>query len=199
MEILGKAWSSLTKVFTSAIDYNDVISENEEVEYLRMLTDFSAEEVLRLLNRFKEIVGEGKQTMTKAQFMALDAIHRNPLKDRIAVLFGFSTDETELDSVAFICSMGYFNGPGKREEKLKLAFSLHDWDDDGSITHADMVQYLETVTGESEAVTSLEIIEAVDNMFLEFEPHVRKRGLVISDFQLVVAATDFPSKLQLPI
>ena len=185
----------VNQLFSGGVDM-EVIQENEGIEYLRMLTDLAPEEIVRLQGRFKEI-SNGEETMTKEAFMKIEAIARNPLKERIATLCGFDHDLVKLTSDEFVVAIGQFNSPGKREDKLKLAFRLHDLNDDGVITQNDLKEYITITTIES--ISTEDIQETINNVFKEFEPSTRRKGINIADFQLVVGASDFHTKLIIPI
>ena len=57
-----------------------------------------------------------------------------------------SSDGDEIDFQAFLVGLSHFNSPGRKEEKMKTAFRLHDFDDDGFISMEDMKAYLRAVT-----------------------------------------------------
>ena len=42
--------------------------------------------------------------------------------------------------------LAQFNSPGKRDDKLRLMFRLHDDDEDGLLTAEDVVEYLKVCT-----------------------------------------------------
>jgi Ca2+-binding EF-hand superfamily protein len=148
--------------------------------------------------------------MTLEQFLAIEAIERNPLKLRIANEFGFEAAGGALTCDAFITGLAQFNSPGKRDEKLRLMFRLHDMDGDGALSPEDIVGYLTLISsngqvgqngdGGGDQLTQVDVIvEAVANLFDEFDRSARRKGLSMSDFNLVVGPTDFHTKLFIPI
>ena len=184
------------------------INENEEIEYLRMITDLPPEEILRLRERFDILIDENHDDkkhkqhngmMTKECFMNIENIARNPLKERIAVLCGFENDNSEITKEEFVVAIGQFNSPGKREEKTKLAFRLHDGNNDGFIDQNDLKEYLTILTEGYDGITLEQIEEAVVNAFNEFEVSTRTKGITIADFQLAKGTDDFYSRLQLRV
>ena len=55
----------------------------------------------------------------------------------------------EMDFEHFLVGLSHFNSPGKKEEKMKTAFRLHDNDDDGVISFDDMKAYVKAITHEA--------------------------------------------------
>lgn len=90
-----------------------------------------------------------------------------------------------------------FNAPGRREQKLKTAFKLQDFDNDGIITLPDLVKYLRLVT--SEMLTEEEIELIAKQVISESSSDLNQQGLSFSDFQRVLAPLDFQTKLLLSI
>jgi len=60
---------------------------DEETEELRMLTGFDQSEIHRLHSVFLAHCVEPKQTMTREEFVEIDCIARNPLKQQICACF----------------------------------------------------------------------------------------------------------------
>jgi Ca2+-binding EF-hand superfamily protein len=177
-------------------EVQSVIHLNEDVEYLRLMTEFPPEEVVRLQKKFMLFTNQSSR-MTLEQFLSIEAIERNPLKRRIATVFGFIQDTDTLKVTDFVQAMAQFNSPGKRGEKLQLMFRLHDGDGDGYINQDDMIEYLQLVTADT--MNEDDIQESVGYMFREFDRNVRKRGIGLSEFNLVVGPTDFHTKLYISI
>jgi len=204
MEAVTRIFSQLGALVTGQdLKTQAEIEGNEKVEYLRLVTEFPPEEVVRLQQRYKEIT-DGAATMTLEQFLAIESIERNPLKRRIADVVGFEAAGGVLTCDTFITGLAQFNSPGKRDDKLRLLFRLHDMDSDGALSPEDIVGYLTLVSsngqgGEGQQAQVGVVAEAVANLFDEFDRSARRKGLSISDFNLVVGPTDFHTKLFIPI
>ena len=54
-----------------------------------------------------------------------------------------------MDFEHFLVGLSHFNSPGRKEEKMKTAFRLHDADDDGLIKFEDMMVYVKAITLEA--------------------------------------------------
>lgn len=172
----------------------------EELEELRMTSALEPDEICRLKRSFFEYTS-GQELMTRDMFMDIYCIRVNPLKERISICFGFENGVSSLDFPKFLNGVALFNSHGKKEEKLKLAFRLQDFNDDGVLTREDMVRYLETITGQPGTKVAgwegTKIADVVDRVFSETASDDKKQEINIQDFTRCLTSTDFHTKLQL--
>ncbi len=192
MSIFGNVFGNF---FTFQYKLNTDITEERMEEY-RMLSGFKIKEICRIRRLFLKLTG-GLEIMTEDVFMKIDCIAMNPLQDRICFCFGFEKEKTELDFEGFLVGVALFNSPGNREQKLRLAFRIQDFDNDGTISKADLTSYIERITAKS--LTLAEIEDVVAEVFRESASDAKQELINFSDFQRVVAPLDFQAKLQLPI
>jgi len=175
----------------------------EELEELRMTSTLEPEEICRLKRAFF-VYTDGDDKMTKAMFMDIPCIRVNPLKDRMALCFGFEKGVQSLGFPGFLLGVSHFNSHGRKEDKLKLAFRLQDFDDDNKLTKPDMVRYLETITGQNSnskvaGWDDKAIVDVVDNVFQELASDDKKEVIELQDFIRGMHSSDFHTKLQLPL
>jgi|Transcript_7984 Ca2+-binding EF-hand superfamily protein len=168
----------------------------EKMEEYRMLSGFKANEIIRIHRIFQDL-NEDQGFITKSDFLSLPGIENNPLKERICFCFGFSEDCTSLDFQQFLVGLAMFNSPGQREQKLKTAFKMQDFDNDGVINHSDLVNYLNLIT--SNSLTTEEIDVIASQILSESSSDLNQESLSFADFQKVIAPLDFQAKLLLPI
>lgn len=62
---------------------------DEDIEELRMITSFDPREICRLEEVFYTVANSTTQSMTKEQFFSLASVRSCPLRERIALIFGF--------------------------------------------------------------------------------------------------------------
>jgi Ca2+-binding EF-hand superfamily protein len=186
-------FSSFASYFVSTYS-SDIL--DEKMEEYRMLSGFKIKEICRIRNLFLKLT-ESREVINQEEFLKIECIAVNPLKDRLSLCFGFEKDVELLDFQSFLCGLALFNSPGKREQKLRLAFRIQDFDGDGVISKADMVQYLQRITASSMSLPEIE--EVVAEVFRESASDAKQEALNFSDFQRVVAPMDFQAKLLLPI
>lgn len=65
----------------------------ETVEELRMVTGMSVREIASYRTMFLDHVTASKDEMLLTEFMQVPSIQANPLKDRLAICFGFEGDQ----------------------------------------------------------------------------------------------------------
>ena len=135
--------------------------------------------------------------MSRLQFLDIPAIEENPLRDRICFIFEFSDDENSTISFKqFIFALSLFNAPERIEDKLQVAFRLQDFDNDGILNRDDLMKYIIRITNKNlDKETIVEIIHEVMEECAS-DPEV---GITPANFQQVVAASDFQTKLHINI
>lgn len=161
-----------------------------------MLSGFKPKDIVRIYSSFRSYTG-GSETMSKKVFLNIEALKHNPLRNQIALCFGFDEEVVQLDFVGYLSGLSQFNSPGKRDQKLKTAFKLQDFDCDGQLSREDIMKYVGLVTNN---LMSEEEVEAIaKNVLQESSSDPKQEFLSFADFQRVVAPTDFQSKLMLPL
>lgn len=174
----------------------EALINEEKMEEYRMLSGFKIKEINRLYKEYYKFT-EGKDLITKEIFLNIPAIVNNPFKERIAFCFGFDEEKVELDFQAFLIGLSLFNSPGQRDQKLKTAFKIQDFDNDGILTLNDLKQYLSMIT--SYILEDKEISEICQKILFESSSDLNKEFISYSDFQKIVSPTDFQAKLLIPI
>lgn len=205
-------WNNLVEIFTAQLfpseeqklKQRDGLSD-EDVEELRMISGFDVSEIFRLRKVFYKHTHD-KDFISKNDFLEISGIAVNPLKERICICFGFTSKKTALDFKDFLYGVSLFNSPGSRETKLKVAFQIQDFDGDNVISKEDLRQYLtillekapeevsEPVLGRIE---DKEISQIIKKVFEEVASDQNSGIITYSDFQRVVAPTDFQAKLRI--
>lgn len=181
--------------FRSIFQQSSDISE-EKIEEYKMLSGFAQKDIVRLRKVFLDVTN-GSEIMTKSVFKEMDAIALNPLNDRICVCFGLQEDTSTIDFEAFLIGVAAFNAPGRGEVKLKTAFKIQDFDNDGYISKSDLTEYLKRITTSS--FNEKELTELVNEVFRETSSDLKQEQITFADFQRVVILLDFQAKINLPI
>lgn len=155
---------------------------------------------MRLRKLFLQHCSEDdNEHLTRENFMQIPAIKFNPLLDRICVCFGYNdTDHVSLDFRAFLKGVASFNSPGNRDQKLRTAFRLQDFDDDNVISKEDLNIYITRVAGEN-GIADSERDEVVKNILQECSSNEEGDTITAADFQRILAPMDFHAKLRLPL
>lgn len=187
---MNAVWTLLNSLFEDKSDISD-----EKMEEYRMLSGFKTKEISRLQRLFVQFTA-GADTISKDTFLDLDCIVNNPLKERIAMCFGFDVEVARLDFQSFLCGVALFNSPGQREQKLKTAFRIQDFDNDGVLNKGDLVKYISTIGAGT--LDDKQVDEVAEQVLRESASDAAQEAISFTDFQRVVAPLDFQAKLLLP-
>jgi Ca2+-binding EF-hand superfamily protein len=120
------------------------------------------------------------------------------MRERVADCFGLSPAKDSLSFKEFLVGLSSFNVPGSADQKLKLAFKLQDFDNDGRLSKDDLIKYLQTISAVSEG-TEVDYAQVADEILKETSTDEEHRYLTFENFQRVVAPTDFESRLRIVI
>ena len=96
--------SFLKQIFLIFQSEQTDISE-EFMEELKMESSFKPKEINRIRKFFLSITG-GNEQLSLETFLGIDCISINPLKDRIALCFGYTDEIKTLDFKGFIIGLG---------------------------------------------------------------------------------------------
>ncbi len=164
-----------------------------------MLTNFEVKEINRAFVQFREFTNEA-ETMSLETFLTITPLEFNPLKHRIAIQFGFTNGKIEINFKEFICGLALFNSNGNRESKIKVAFQIQDFDDDGVLSRDDLLTYVNLVTNNGLA-NDFDIETVVEQLLDESFAGQEVKGDSISfnNFQRIMMTMDFQSKMRIPI
>jgi Ca2+-binding EF-hand superfamily protein len=184
-------WGSIRSIFITEYSIPE-----EELEEYRMLSGLEPEYICKLHDYFLDETGDENSVMTKEMFEEIPFVEVNPLRDRLALCFGFENEITEMNFELFLQGVALFNSHGKREEKLKIAFKMHDFDNDNQISKSDLLTYLDRVTGDR--VPGTDKADIVDEVFRESSSDPKGQYLSFQDFSRVLAPTDFHTNISLP-
>ena len=175
----------------------------EDKEELRMLSGFEVKEIVRLYNVYKQCIdgtGNDQGLMSLTIFLALPALEFNPLKNRIAMHFGFINGKTDINFKEFVCGLALFNSQGQRDSKIKIAFQVQDFDDDGVLSKEDLTTYINLVTANgltNEGDVEFMVEQLINESFAGQE--LRGEVIAFTDFQRLLSAMDFQAKMRINI
>jgi len=140
--------------------------------------------------------------ITRQQFLGIPAIQMNPLKHRLAMLFDLEAEDASISFEVYMDKCAQFNSIGNREQKIKLAFKIQDFDGDDKLDRHDLSKYYGLVArnGDVETKVDKDTRRQIVNFILqESSSDARQKFLSFEDFQRVVAPTDFDNFLRLGI
>ncbi|PRT52966.1 Calcineurin subunit B [Wickerhamiella sorbophila] len=127
-------------------------------------TNFTKEELQRLMARFIKLDKDSSGTIEKEEFLAIPAIQSNPLAQRLMEVFDVDGDG-HVDFGEFITGLSVFSSRGNREEKLKFAFNVYDIDGDGKLSNGELFIVLKAMVGNN--LQEAQLQQIVDKTILE--------------------------------
>ncbi|KAG5182190.1 hypothetical protein JKP88DRAFT_319337, partial [Tribonema minus] len=152
-------------------------------------------ELHSLRRRFLQHVSD-RDYITRDEFAAIPSVNISPLRDRLMVCFGFH----QLDWLPFrdfAEAIAPFNNPSApADQKLRVAFQLQDFDDDGELSATDVRCYLERIITIPEgAEIDLEAVAA--RIIQEACTNPAQKAITQADFSRVMQGADL--RLYIPL
>jgi len=120
-----------------------------------LASNFSPEEISRLFKRFQKLDTDQSGTVSLTELMDLPELKKNPLTERIMEVFD-ADRSGEVDFTEFISGMAQFSTQADIEAKLRFAFRIYDFDNDGYISNSDLFQVLQVMVGKNLKDTQLQ-------------------------------------------
>ncbi len=195
MNALLNSLQTLTKLFINGYDSQ---IPDEVMEEYRMISGFKPKEICRLHDIFYSLIKDDTEFLSKDTFLSIECLNYNPLKERIASCFGYDAECDKIDFRLFLKGLALFNGPGQIDSKLKTAFKIQDFDEDGVLNKGDLIKYLKLITPEN-ALSDDELERVATTVLEESSSDEKAEHLTFTDFQRVVAFQDLSAKLLIPI
>ncbi|KAK1941835.1 Presenilin-like protein [Phytophthora citrophthora] len=163
---------------------------NEEaIEEIHMITSLPPKEIHRIRRKYKSFVRA--EDMTKEEFYTLPVIAANPLRDQLFNSLEL-TDSRAIAFAEFAKFVQTFSYSSSQDSKLKAAFKIHDFDNDGKISREDLRAYCSLVfpkasesDDDSVAKSQHEIIETlIEHVMNEASSAPSHDFLIYDDFPL---------------
>jgi Ca2+-binding EF-hand superfamily protein len=83
------------------------------------------------------------ERITVSEFVAIPSVANNPLQERLLICFGLhAAGSKHITFRDFLETLSTFNNPTAPVDlKMRAAFQLQDFDDDGEISKQDLIRY----------------------------------------------------------
>jgi Ca2+-binding EF-hand superfamily protein len=152
-------------------------------------------------------IEECPMEITLAQFLSIKSVSMNPLKLRIASCFDFIVHptpdyESKIDFSVYMQHASTFNRTGNREAKLKFAFRIQDFDNDGVISKNDLKEYYNAIAKNASIEVNIakkDRNEIINTIMSEISSDPKKKVLSQEDFSGLLGTTDFDNNLKIDL
>lgn len=115
----------------------------EQLEELRVLTGLLPSSIIALYLEFTAYAdADNGTTLSLSGFYRLPYVRYMPLKEQLAVLYGYDTTDKTLTFYSYLLCTAQFTSAAPRETRLNAMFRLYDADGDGRISKDDMLYVL---------------------------------------------------------
>jgi Ca2+-binding EF-hand superfamily protein len=154
----------------------------EDLSEYEACTNLTKTEVIELWNKFNDASGgkgEGdplQMRLTKEEVKTIDQLKNNPFTPRLVDIFSERGDE-HLTFDEFVDLFSVFSSRAPKDEKIKVAFRMYDFDDNGFIDPVDLEMVIETMLkmaddDDKERLSEEERICIIQKVITEGDPSV---------------------------
>jgi len=168
----------------------------EDMEEYEACTSLTRNEVLQIWNIFQRALYPHKdwdnpeedeagdeddkdplgERLDKEKFMAVTQFRNNPFASRIVDIFSERGDE-KLTFDEFVDIFSSFSARASKEEKIKVAFRIYDFDDNGFIDPVDLEMVMNTLLKladdeDSERLSQEEKVSIIQKVITEGDPSI---------------------------
>jgi len=169
----------------------------KQLEEMKGISNFSAEEVQKLFKRFRSLDKDGSGGLDVEKFMAIPNLEHNPLVRRVVATFDDDKNGV-IDFQEFIKNLSIFasKSEGKTEEKTKFAFRMYDVNNDGYISNGDLFKILKIMVGNN--LTDIQLQQLVDRTILQGDKD-KDGKLSYDEFVAMVKSSNIGEKLSVDL
>mmetsp|Transcript_25053 Transcript_25053/g.44549 ORF Transcript_25053/g.44549 Transcript_25053/m.44549 type:complete len:367 (-) Transcript_25053:183-1283(-) len=193
--------------------FNDDLKATEltlyDVEYLKMKTSFTDDEILVLAKQYGKVDLNGDGVVTSDELVELPEFRKNPIKQRLQAYFEAQNGGKTVFSIRkFIKTLSVFSPRSSIKEKCRFLFNVYDCDGDGKIGREDLKWILSRILVDS-LLSSKAIDDVVEKTFQECAKHNRQSLLKKKDeryeyidfktFEKILVNTDVGSKVSIDL
>jgi len=168
----------------------------EQIQEMKVQSDFNDDELKRLFKRFKRLDTDKSGALSIAEFLAIPELEHNPLVQRVVATFD-SDQSGEVDFHEFIKALSVFTTSGDvKESKFLFVYKLYDVDGDGFISNSDLYHVLKAMVGNN--LNDVQLQQLVDRTILQGDKN-KDGKLSYDEFLEMVKETDIENKLKIDI
>ena len=152
---------------------------------------FTPDDLKKLHKRFKKLDKDNSGQLEPNEFFDVPSLSQNPLVKRVISVFDTDKDG-KISFMEFITGLASLSTSSNDKEKLKFAFKVYDFDEDGFISNGDLFTVLKIMVGDG--LKDAQLQQLVDRTIVRADKD--GDGLISFDeFCEMVKELDVASKL----
>ena len=125
---------------------------------------FSKEEMGKFKKKFNSLDKDKSGTIEPEEFFSIPSLAKNPLVKRVISVFDENKDG-KISFEEFINGLSTLSTGTNEEEKIKFAFRVYDFDNDGMISNGDLFLTLKMMVGDN--LSEIQLQQLVDRTIVQ--------------------------------
>ena len=152
---------------------------------------FSTEEIANLKKKFNALDKDKSGTIEPEEFFSVPSLAKNPLVKRVISVFDENGDG-KISFEEFVKGLAVLSTGSDDKEKIKFAFQVYDFDNDGYISNGDLFLTLKMMVGDN--LSDVQLQQLVDRTIVEADQDFD--GLIsFPEFEKMVSKLEIAKKL----
>ena len=154
---------------------------------------FAKEDLKRLYKRFCKLDKDHSGELEPEELQDLPSLKDNPLVKRVIPIFDKNKDG-KISFVEFIAGLAQLSSATDSEDKVKFAFKIYDFNEDGYISNGDLYKVLKLMVGNN--LNDVQLQQIVDRTIIKADGD-NDGKIGYEEFLAMVKDLDIASKLTL--
>lgn len=154
---------------------------------------FAKDDLKRLYKRFCKLDKDRSGMLEPEEIQDLPSLKDNPLVKRVIPIFDKNKDG-QISFVEFVAGLAQLSSATDPKDKLKFAFAVYDFNEDGYISNGDLYKVLKLMVGNN--LNDVQLQQIVDRTIVKAD--LDNDGKInFEEFERMVKELDIASKLTL--
>ena len=152
---------------------------------------FTADELCKFKRKFNALDKDKSGTIEPAEFFSVPSLVKNPLVKRVISVFDENNDG-KISFEEFIKGLATLSTGSTDLEKIKFAFKVYDFDNDGFISNGDLYLTLKMMVGDN--LNDVQLQQLIDRTIVQADED--GDGMIsVDEFVKMVQKLDIANKL----
>jgi serine/threonine-protein phosphatase 2B regulatory subunit len=138
---------------------NQLVAKEEDQNY-----SFTKQELKSLYRSFLNLDKDKSGNLEANEFLDMPQLMDNPIVKRVIAVFDQNKDG-KISFYEFVLGLSVLADFSNKEEKIKFAFQIYDFNNDGFISNGDLFYTLKLLTGRN--LSDVQIQQVVDRTMIK--------------------------------